>query len=180
MMEKYTDTLKQFISKHKKRLIAICVMKKVVLLALLVFMSAKAYCIDDLTAAMRTSRSGIEAQNIRMKLIAQNIANSDSTPLEPGKEPYRRKMLFLKNRFNNDLKAEVVEIRRIAKDKTPFTKKYLPYHPAADKNGYVLHPNVDITKENVDAMEVQRTLEANLSALDISKHNQMKLMEAMR
>jgi flagellar basal-body rod protein FlgC len=142
--------------------------------------SSNSLAIDDLMASQRISAQGMQAQNQRLKIISQNIANATSTSTSPEKEPYRRKMPILKGKFDPNLKADVVKLDKIVRDKSDFQLRYEPQHPAADENGYVRYPNVQIPLETVDAKEAQRTYEANMSALEIAKSNQLRLIEAMK
>jgi flagellar basal-body rod protein FlgC len=141
--------------------------------------SAEELKVDDLTASMRASAAGMRIQNERLKIIAQNIANSNTTGQTPGADPYRRKTIFVKNGYDDKQKADVVQVDRIRTDKSDFALRYEPNHPAADEQGYVKYPNVDTTIENIDAKEAQRTFEANLNALQIAKDNQHKLLKLL-
>jgi len=138
------------------------------------------FAIDDLTASQRISSAGMRTQNERLKIIAQNIANANSTGSTPDSEPYRRKMPLIQESYDPLLKAKVVKLQKIVKDKSEFELRYEPQHPAADKAGYVKYPNVKLPLETVDAKEAQRTYEANMSALEIAKSNQMRIIEALK
>lgn len=144
------------------------------------FMLNFAQAENDLKASQRISAQGMRVQNERLKIIAQNIANSSVTGKTADDLPYQRKMLILKNKYDANLGADVVQVDKIIKDKSEFVLKYEPFHPAADGNGYVKYPNVQLPLESVDAKEAQRTYEANLGALEIARSNQMKVVEAMK
>lgn len=152
--------------------------KWVAILSLLFIQNALA--IDDLTASQRVSSQGMRAQNERLKIIAQNISNANSTGKSPIDEPYRRKVPVFQNHYDPRLKADVVRVDKIVRDKSDFQLRYEPHHPAANESGYVRYPNVQIPLETVDAKEAQRTYEANLSALEIAKSNQVRLIEALK
>ena len=149
-------------------------------LALLLLFVQNAYAIDNLTASQRVSAQGMRVQNERLKVISQNIANANSTGKTPTEEPYRRKMPIVQNHYNQGLKADVVKVDKIVRDKSEFQLRYEPQHPAANESGYVRYPNVQIPLETVDAKEAQRTYEANMSALEIAKSNQVRLIEALK
>lgn len=153
-----------------------------ILLTLLFFITVvyDVRAIDTLTAAQRIAAQGMQVQNERLKVISQNIANSNSTGVSENEEPYRRKIIMFKNEYDPVIGAESVKVGKIANDKSGFNLKFEPHHPAADSAGYVRYPNVNIPLETVDAKEAQRTYEANLSALDISKSNQLRILEAMK
>ena len=98
---------------------------------------------DDLISTFRISAAGMKVQGSRLRVISQNIANADSLPTEPGKKPYQRKLITFKNEVNRELGVNLVEVNRISKDRSDFVKRLDPSHPAADKDGYVLAPNVN-------------------------------------
>jgi flagellar basal-body rod protein FlgC len=139
-----------------------------------------AMAIDDSTKSMRISSHGMRLQNERLKIIAENIANANVAPLTPDGTPYRRKILIAKNVYDTNIGANKVTVDKITSDKSDFVLRYEPYHPAANAEGYVKYPNVDIVLENVNAKEAQRTYEANLSAMEITKNNQLRLIEALK
>lgn len=123
----------------------------------------------DLTKILDVSSSGMRAQSERMRVIAENLANANSTATEPGGQPYQRKVVIFRNVMDRALGVERVEVDRIEGDKRTFTKRYDPGHPAADGTGYVLTPNVNALIEMVDMREAQRSYEANLSMITVAK-----------
>ena len=157
-------------------------MKRIYSLFLLFFFSVyeSGDASDSLVASSRISAAGMQAQNNRLKVIAQNLANIDVTGRGPDEDPYRRKIIFFKNEFDEKKGAEVVKVDGVYQDQSDFIKKYEPSHPAADSNGYVSYPNVNMAIETIDAKEAQRSFEANLSALEIAKSNQSKILELMK
>ncbi len=134
----------------------------------------------DLKSSMFVSASGMKAQGERIKLISQNIANSDSTAQTPGGEPFRRKVLTFKNFLDRNVDARVVKVDKIGSDKSDFELKYDPGHPAANADGYVLMPNVNTMIEMADMREAQRSYEANLSVIDISRTLMMRTIQILR
>lgn len=123
-----------------------------------------------LDEAMKQSTAGMKAQGVRMKVIAQNIANADSTGMSPGSEPYRRKQIFFENKLDRKTGYNTVRVAKIQSDrKTPLGAKFDPAHPAANDDGYVLLPNVDGSLEVVDMKEAERSYQANLSAVEVTK-----------
>jgi flagellar basal-body rod protein FlgC len=135
---------------------------------------------NDLAAANRIASSGMKLQSARLKVVAQNIANSNTTGRTPGSEPYRRKVTLVGLSVDPTLEAEISVIDAIGHDTSPFNMRYEPHHPAANSEGMVLYPNIQETLEMADAREAQRTYEANLASLEISKSNQQRLLEAMK
>ena len=134
----------------------------------------------DFQNSMIVSASGLKAQSLRMRVIAENIANQDSIALEPGQDPYRRKVVQFKTVLDNETGVEKVEVHRVAKDKGQFTRTYAPNHPAADADGYILSPNVNGIIESTDLKEAQRSYEANLSAIESAKTLTMRTIDLLR
>lgn len=124
----------------------------------------------DLTDAISHAAKGMKAQGTRMRVISENIANADSTSSKPGGKPYNRKVVTFKNELDKTLGQKAVTVNKVTKDtKTDFVLKYEPAHPAADKDGYVQYPNVNPLIEMMDLKEAQRSYEANLGTIQVSK-----------
>jgi flagellar basal-body rod protein FlgC len=102
-------------------------------------------------------------------VIAENLANADSAGKTPTDQPYRRRIPTFKAVMDADAGGEVVKVGKIAFDQTAFQERYEPGHPAADKNGYVKYPNVDPLIEAMDMREAQRTYEANLNVITVTR-----------
>lgn len=124
---------------------------------------------EDLMKTMRLSAAGMKAQGTRLRVISENIANADSLPTEPGKQPYRRRVVTFKNELDRATGLPTVRANRIRADQSEFPRRYEPGHPAADPNGYVQTPNVNTLIEMTDMREAQRSYEANLNTLKASK-----------
>lgn len=130
--------------------------------------------------------SALTAERFRMDLIAQNLANINTTQAADG-EPYRRKQAVFQERplsFRQTLDRETVNssyggvrVSQIVESSEPFIPVYDPSHPDADENGYVMMPNVDSAEEQVDFMAASRAYEANITALNIIKAMAMKALE---
>lgn len=124
------------------------------------------------------SASALEAQRMRMNIIASNMANVHSTRTAEG-GPYKRKdVLFAPVYLKEHL--EGVTVADIVEDNSPFNKIYEPGHPDADSEGYVTLPNVNILEEMVNMMMASRTYEANISAFNITKNIILKTLELGR
>ena len=135
----------------------------------------------DLEKAMEISASGMYAQGQRVKVIAENIANADSTAETPGGTPYQRKVITFKSLLDQSQNIEKVAVQRISTDKaTPFGKKYEPGSPAADAEGYVKTANVNPVIEMMDMREAQRSYEANLNLIAMSKSMIMRAIDLLR
>jgi flagellar basal-body rod protein FlgC len=134
----------------------------------------------DLSKSMRISAAGMESQSARMRTIAENLANADSLPQEPGADPYRRKMLTFKNALDRATGANLVHPDRLVQDKSEFQKRFEPNHPGADAEGYVLAPNVNSLIEVMDMRQAQRSYEANLQVIEASKTLILRTIDLLR
>ena len=123
----------------------------------------------DFSASMAVAAAGMRAQSDRMKTIAENIANANSTSPVAGGEPYRRKIPTMTSEFDRELNATVVHSSQPIADMSDFRMEYDPGNPLADKQGYVKLPNVNSLIEIMDMREAQRAYEANLSVMDATK-----------
>lgn len=123
----------------------------------------------DFLSSLKIAATGLHAQNARMRVIAENLANADSTGKTPTDQPYRRRIPTFEAQMDQDAGGEIVKIGQIAQDMSGFQEKYEPGNPAADKNGYVKYPNVDPLIEAMDMREAQRTYEANLNVVTVTR-----------
>jgi flagellar basal-body rod protein FlgC len=128
----------------------------------------------ELYNAMAISAAGMKAQSMRMRVISENLANSDTTGETAGSDPYRRKTISFKSELDRANGVDKVTVDKIDRDQSDFRLKYDPSHPAADKNGYVKLPNVNPIIETMDMKEANRSYEANLSAIELSRGMLMK------
>jgi flagellar basal-body rod protein FlgC len=122
--------------------------------------------------------SALRAQQSRMRVIAENIANSDSTARTPEGDPYRRQSPVFQPTMVPG--GQGVALTRVTPDPTDFKLEYSPGHPAADKNGYVKLPNVDPLVETLDMKEAQRAYEANLSVIETARAMQMRTLDLLK
>lgn len=134
----------------------------------------------DLLKSMMVAASGLKAQSGRMRIIAENIANADSTGQTPGADPYRRKVPTFEDRLNREVGTDTVQLGRPMLDQSAFKLKYMPGHPAADSNGYVKMPNVDSLVEAMDMREAQRSYEANLNLITASRSMISKTIDILK
>lgn len=129
--------------------------------------------------AMDVSASGMTAQRTRMDIIAQNIANVNTTRDENGNVYKRQTVVFQENSnmsfdsvLSNKLspyKANGVKIAAIVEDNSEGILAYDPSHPDADENGYVTRPNVNTVTEMTNLIDASRSFEANATAFNASK-----------
>ena len=123
----------------------------------------------DFVSSLKIAASGLHAQNARMMVIAENIANADSAGKTPTDQPYRRRIPTFQAVMDDDAGGETVKIGKVALDMSDFQSRYEPCHPAADARGYVKYPNVDPLVEAMDMREAQRTYEANLNVVTVTR-----------
>ena len=125
---------------------------------------------SDLNTSLTVSASGMTAQTERLRVIAENIANQDTTGSSPGADPYRRKTVTFEAKLNSELGAQTVQVKSIDKDQSDFPQRYDPANPAADATGYVKTPNVNSFIEIMDMREAERSYSANLSVMQASRN----------
>lgn len=135
---------------------------------------------DDLSKATSIASFGAKAQAKRLRVISENLANADSLAKTPGGEPYRRKIVQFRNQLDPALEAATVRADRTDRDMTDFGRKYDPGHPGADEQGYVMTPNVNPLIEVMDLREAQRSYEANLNTISISRDLLGKTLDLLR
>jgi flagellar basal-body rod protein FlgC len=117
---------------------------------------------DSLQIALHIAASGLQAQSMRLRLVSENIANAQSTGSTRGADPYARKTVSFESEMDRSLGANLVGVKSIGVDSTPFKLEHDPGNPAADENGMVKMPNVDVLVELADMREANRSYEANL------------------
>ncbi|MDQ6970665.1 MAG: flagellar basal body rod protein FlgC [Mariprofundus sp.] len=146
---------------------------------------------NDLLSSMSISAAGMSAQRTRMDIVAENIANAESTRTKTG-GPYRRRQVVFQaiapeqkfsNIFNSAFQSnsqQSVKAAYIAQDKKPFREVYDPSHPDANARGLVKMPNVNPVEEMVDMNAASRSFEANVTTLEASKRMFLKSLELLR
>lgn len=134
----------------------------------------------DLDRALRISAAGMQAQSTRLRVVAENLANRDSTGESAGADPYRRKTVTFRNRVDREIGAETVRVGRVGRATGDFPLRFDPSHPAADARGYVRMPNVDSLIETMDMREAQRSYAANLQVLEVTRGMLTRTIEALR
>ena len=137
----------------------------------------------SLLPSVRISSSGLEAENVRMEIAANNSANAQTTHGADGK-PFRRKEVVFAAELQramggqhqvNDLNG--VRVQAIVEDQRPFERVYRPGHPDADADGYVSMPNVNPVEEMVNMMSASRAYDANLAAIKSATEMARKALE---
>ena len=123
---------------------------------------------DPLLAIGQIASSGLSVQSARLRIIAENMANVNSTGTTPGSTPYQRKIISFQE-VTDASGSKTVAVSSIDTDKSPFILKHEPGHPAADSKGYVKYPNVNSIVEMADMREANRSYEANLQVVKQAK-----------
>jgi flagellar basal-body rod protein FlgC len=134
----------------------------------------------DFMKSIAIAASGLRAQAGRMRIISENIANSDSTAQRPGADPYRRKIPTFRSEMDRALDARVVGLGRVRPDRTDFRLKYEPGHPSADANGNVKYPNVNALIEMTDMREAQRSYEANINVIGATRRMIQRTLDILK
>ncbi|MDB5591989.1 flagellar basal body rod protein FlgC [Enterovirga sp.] len=134
----------------------------------------------DFLKSIAIAASGLRAQSGRMRVVAENIANADSTGDKPGADPYRRKIPTFNRQLDRELDAATVALGRVRRDPSPFKTRYEPGHPAADAAGQVKLPNVNSLVETIDMREAQRSYEANLNVVTATRRMISRTLDILR
>ncbi len=121
--------------------------------------------IDPLRAALKISASGMDVQSTRLRIVSENLANARSTGDTPGADPYRRKTVSFESQLDRASGVELVGVKRVGKDPSGFQLAYDPGNPAANAQGMVKLPNVNMLVEMADMREANRSYEANLQSI---------------
>ena len=134
----------------------------------------------DLTKSLTISASGMDAQTIRLRVIAENLANQDTTGSSPGADPYRRKTITFANRLDKASGSDAVTVKDIGHDKGDLPLRYEPGNPAANPQGYVKLPNVNSFVEMMDMREAQRSYNANLAVMQATRSMLNRTIEILK
>ena len=135
---------------------------------------------SDFVASLRIAATGLHAQNARMRIIAENLANADSTGKTPEEDPYRRRIPTFEAVMDAEVGGNIVEIGKVALDQSDFVSRYEPGHPAADARGYVRYPNVNSLVETMDMRSAQRSYEANLNVVTVTRSMLGRTLDILR
>lgn len=146
---------------------------------------------DSLLNSMHISAAGMSAQRSRMDIVAENIANAESTRTDEG-GPYRRRQVIFESAssresfgslFSSSLQGrapQTVQVADMVVDNSPPQEVYDPSHPDADGNGMVRFPNVNTVEEMVDLQSASRGFESNVTVMQASKRMFLKTLELLR
>lgn len=131
--------------------------------------------------SLRISASGLSAQRMRMDIVANNVANLNSTRGVDGK-PYRRQSVTFREQTGGPAFGDVlgaargtrqtpagVEVASVHSDTSAPRKVHNPAHPDADENGDIFLPNIDMVTEMTDLVSANRAYEASVTVLNATK-----------
>lgn len=136
--------------------------------------------VDSLSQAQAVAIQAIRNQDFKFKVVAENLANADTTASTPGGDPYRRKQVIFQQKQDPKVGIPTVQIKGVAADTTDFEKEYNPGHPAADENGMVKKPNVNRVMETVDITTTKNAQKAMLKVYSESTSMRRLQIDLMR
>nr|WP_210421784.1 flagellar basal body rod protein FlgC [Phreatobacter aquaticus] len=134
----------------------------------------------DFLKSIRIAAGGMRAQAGRMRVVAENLANANSTAQTPGGDPYRRRAPTFRTSFDRELQATTVQLGPVRPVAGEFQTRYDPNNPAADARGYVKLPNVSSLIEGLDLREAQRSYEANLNVITSTRRMLQRTIDMLR
>lgn len=137
----------------------------------------------NLISGIDVTAGALNAQKTRLDIVAQNIANAQTTRTPAG-TPYQRQIVSFESELVRRTGSAIggaslqsVRVAHIAPDRTPGQQVYNPQHPDAGPDGLVMMPNVNLSYEMVDLITASRAYEANLSVVKNSRQMAMRTME---
>ena len=137
-------------------------------------------------SSMRISRSALQAERLRMDVVANNLANMNSTRTAEG-GPYQRQTVLFRAEEGTPSFAALLDrrtappggvtVEAVIDDAAPPRRVYEPTNPDADADGYVLYPAIDLATEMTDRLSATRSYQANVTALNAIKGMAQKALE---
>jgi flagellar basal-body rod protein FlgC len=134
----------------------------------------------DFSQSMNVAFAGMAAESTRIRIVAQNIANADSTAQTPGGEPYHRQVVTFKNVLDKTQGINLVKVGGVSDAAGPFGRRFDPGHPAADGDGYVLTANVNPLSELMDMRDAQKNYQANLNVIGAAQSMLSRTIDLLR
>jgi flagellar basal-body rod protein FlgC len=136
----------------------------------------------SLFTVLSVSASGMAAQRTRAEIVAENLANADTTRTPDG-GPYRRRDVVFESFLAEEMKSNStgVSVSGVMVDEREPERRYSPGHPDADKDGYVAMPRINPAEEMIDLMGASRGYQANVAAFSAAKdmiHRSIDLLKA--
>lgn len=134
----------------------------------------------DLSTSLRVSAAGMDAQTARIKIIAENLANQNTTGSSPGAAAYRRRTVSFQNWLDKALGVDTVSVKSVGIDKSEQPLRYDPGNPGADKNGYVKTPNVNSFIELMDMRDAEQSYSANLNVASTTRSMLTRTLDLLK
>ncbi|MAY89011.1 MAG: flagellar basal body rod protein FlgC [Pseudooceanicola sp.] len=135
---------------------------------------------DPLKSIAMIAASGMHVQSTRLQVVAENVANADSTGATPEADPYRRKTISFEEVLDQENGMSTVKVSEIGRDETPFTLRHDPAHPAADANGFVKVSNVSPILEMANMREASRSYEANMNLYEAGRRMRSQMIDLLK
>lgn len=135
---------------------------------------------DKASETLQIAAAGLRAQSARMRIIAENVANAESTGQTPDADPYQRQIPVFEAELNREVNARMVRMTDVQMDESDFRLIYEPGHPAANGEGYVKYPNVSSLIELMDMRDAQRSYEANLNMVEGTRRMLERTLDLLR
>lgn len=137
---------------------------------------------ENILGTTKISASGLSAERMRMEVIANNIANANTTKDVNGNTFRRRQVVFAAELNQHDPAgiASGVRVAGIREDPSELPRVHQPGHPDADEDGYVTMPNISLSNEMVDLITATRGYEANLKVLNAYKDSVRQTLSLLR
>jgi flagellar basal-body rod protein FlgC len=135
---------------------------------------------DKASETLQIAAAGLRAQSARMRIIAENVANAESTGQTPGADPYQRQIPVFEAELNREVNGRIVRMSDVKADDSDFRLIYEPGHPAANEQGYVKYPNVSSLIELMDMRDAQRSYEANLTMVEGTRRMLERTLDLLR
>lgn len=135
---------------------------------------------DPLKSITAVAASGMHAQGERLRIVSENVANANSTGLDPGADPYRRKIITFEEMVDRESGASMVEVADVRRDDAAFSLRYDPAHPAANDEGFVQTSNVSPILEMANLREAARSYEANMNMFEAGRRMRNLLLDMLK
>ncbi len=135
---------------------------------------------SDLNQVLGISATGMDAQTTRLRVIAENIANQETTGSSAGADAYRRKTVTFESAMDKATGAAAVHVKNIGVDNSDLPLRYDPANPASNPQGYVKLPNVNSFIEVMDMREAERSYSANLSVMQATRNMLNKTIDLLK
>ncbi len=133
----------------------------------------------NLISGIDITSGALAAQKMRLDIVAQNIANAQTTRTAEG-GPYKRQVVSFETELvkrTGGASLQTVRIGGVTNDRSPGQEVYNPQHPDAGADGMVKMPNVNLSYEMVDLITASRAYEANLSVVKNARTMAQKTLE---